>query len=113
MEVRGRPQPETADYREVAELKAAGAADPVGPRVEKEFLTWRRVIEWCLIPLAFILLRFVPQRPITLAQWLLLSVAAVLFASPVVLSSYREYAKGQAARSAEDSTTGRMLLRRA
>ena len=100
MEVRGRPQPETADYREVAELKAAGAADPVGPRVEKEFLTWRRVIEWCLIPLAFILLRFVPQRPITLAQWLLLSVAALLFASPVALSSYREYAKGQAARSA-------------
>jgi hypothetical protein len=68
--------------------------------VEKEFLTWRRVIEWCLIPLAFILLRFVPQRPITLAQWLLLSVAALLFASPVVLSSYREYVKGQAARSA-------------
>jgi hypothetical protein len=75
----------------------AGAAEP---RVGKEFLTWRRVIEWCLIPLAFILLRFVPQRPITLAQWLLLSVAALLFASPVVLSSYREYVKGQAARSA-------------
>ena len=61
MEVRGRPQPETADYREVAELKAAGAADPLEPRSEKEFLTWRRVIEWCLVPLAFILLRFVPQ----------------------------------------------------
>lgn len=100
MEVWGRLRPGTADRREADEPKAAGAADPLEPRVEKEFLTWRRVIEWCLIPLAFILLRFVPQRPITLAQWLLLSAAALLFASPVVLSSYREYVKGQAARSA-------------
>jgi len=74
----------------------------VEPRAEKAFLTWWRVIEWCLIPLGFILLRFVPPGPITLAEWLLLLVAALLFASPVVLSSYREYVKGQAARSAGD-----------
>ena len=102
MEVWGRLRPGTADRREADEPKPAGAADPLEPRVGKEFLTWRRVLEWCLIPLAFILLRFVPPRPITLAQWLLLLVAALLFASPVVLSSYREYVKGQAARSAGD-----------
>src|SRR5260370_41415282 len=100
MEVWGRLRPGTADRREADEPKAAGAADPLEPRVEKEFLTWRRVSEGGLIPLAFILLRFVPQRPITLAQWLLLSVAALLFASPVVLSSYREDVKGQSAQSA-------------
>ena len=102
MEVWGRLRPGTADRREAAQPKAAGAAHPVEPRVEKAFLTWWRVIEWCLIPLGFILLRFVPPGPITLAEWLLLLVAALLFASPVVLSSYREYVKGQAARSAGD-----------
>src|SRR5438309_946353 len=99
MEVWGRLSPGTADRREAAKPKAAGAADPLERR---EFLTWWRVLEWCLIPLAFILLRFVPPGPITLAQWLLLLVAGLLFASPVVLSSYREYVKGQAARSAGD-----------
>src|SRR5205807_6071500 len=60
MEVWGRLRPGTADRREADEPMPAGVADPLEPRVGKEFLTWRRVLEWCLIPLAFILLRFVP-----------------------------------------------------
>lgn len=69
--------------------------------MEKRFLTWSRVAEWALLPLAFVVLRFVPDRLTTPSGWLLLLSAAALFASPVVFSSYREFVKGRAARSAE------------
>jgi hypothetical protein len=72
------------------------------PGVGEAFLSWWRVVEWSLIPLAYVLMRFVPPHPIRLAQWLLLLLAAVLFASPVILASYREYVKGLAARSARE-----------
>lgn len=68
---------------------------------ELPFLTWRRVAEWALLPLAFVVLRFVPPRLGGLGDLVLLLLAAGLFASPLVFSSYREYVKGREARSAE------------
>ena len=47
MEVRGRPQPETADYREVAELKAAGAADRLQRSSEK--VSDDKMVAWLLL----------------------------------------------------------------
>jgi hypothetical protein len=54
-----------------------------------------------LIPLAFVLMRFVPTQP-SGAGWLVLLVAATLVTLPAVLASQREYAKDQLARTAED-----------
>ena len=45
MEVWGRLRPGTADRREADEPMPAGVADPLEPRVGKEFLTWRRVLD--------------------------------------------------------------------
>jgi hypothetical protein len=70
--------------------------------VEERFFGWKRLAEWSLIPLAFVVLQFVPDRPAGVSGWLLLLVAAVLFASPAIFASYREHRKGQAARSAEE-----------
>lgn len=66
------------------------------------FLVWSRLVEWSLIPLAFVVLRFVPDHPTRLLEWLLLLLAGALFASPVVRASRREYLKTQEARSAAD-----------
>lgn len=71
------------------------------PHEEGRFLTPRRVAEWSLLPLAFVILRFVPERLTRPSDWLLLLAAAALFASPVVFSSHREFVKGRHARSAE------------
>src|SRR5215218_4034787 len=65
------------------------------------FFGWRRVLEWALIPLAFVLLRFVPTRP-SGSGWLMLLLVAALVTLPAVLASHREYAKERLARTAED-----------
>lgn len=72
------------------------------PAPAERFLTWWRLLQWASIPVAFVILRFVPPRPMRLSHWLLLLVAAALFASPVVLSSYREHVKTREARSAAE-----------
>jgi putative methionine-R-sulfoxide reductase with GAF domain len=77
----------------------AGHGPPTG---SGSFVHWRRVLEWALIPLAFVITRFVPGRPDGVGEWLVLVAAGLLFASPAIFASYREYVKGRLASSAED-----------
>lgn len=76
-------------------VRAAGRA---------RFFGWRRGLEWALIPLAFVLMRFVPTRP-SGAGWFVLLAAAMLVTLPAVLSSHREHSKERLARSAEELAT--------
>lgn len=71
-------------------------------RGDRTFFEWRRALEWVSIPVAFIVMRFVPDGRLRLTGWLLLVVAALLFAAPAVFASYREYQKTRDVRSASD-----------
>jgi hypothetical protein len=64
------------------------------------FFGWRRALEWTLIPVAFVLMRFVPTRP-SGTGWVVLLAGAVLMTLPAVLASHREYAKDKLAHTAE------------
>ena len=88
--------------RITAERVVGPEADHGPPPPAASFVNWRRALEWALIPLAFVIIRFVPGRPGSAGAWLVLVTAGVLFASPAILASYREYVKGRLAGSAEE-----------
>lgn len=71
-------------------------------RRDEGFLTWRRVLGWGAIPVAFLIMRFVPPRPVAVREWLLLLLAGVLFTWPVIHASYREFRKAGQAKSAAE-----------
>jgi hypothetical protein len=68
------------------------------------FVTWRRVIEWVAIVIGFVAVRFV-GRPTNWLGWLMLMLAGVLIAAPVVLAAQWEYLREHEAAAANNLAT--------
>jgi hypothetical protein len=80
------------------------------PRGLRGFVTAQRAVEWAAIVAGFVIVRLL-GRPTNWLGWLLLVLAGVLVAAPVVLGALREYLREQQTTSAvELATAYRMKL---
>jgi putative methionine-R-sulfoxide reductase with GAF domain len=70
----------------------------------RAFLTAQRLVEWAAIIAGFVTARLL-ARPTSWLGWLLLVLAGILVATPVILASFREHLRAQEAASAVDLAT--------